>query len=201
MRTIRVLLAAFLGALAVVALTPAPSYACSCATAEPVSQYADWADVVLVGTVEERVEPAVLSSSADPAVLTLSVDRVLKGGARVTQQVLSPVSGASCGLENVEVGRSYVVFASHRTLDGEPTDALWSLLCDGTRPASPGFVAAIEAATGPGSPPDTGTAHASQLTVTFGRPAGQPLAVPLALGGGGALALLAGSLWLRLRRS
>ena len=107
------LLAGFLGALAVVALSPAPSYACSCAMAESVSQYADRADVVLVGTVEERAEPGVLSSSAEPAVLTLSVASVLKGGARATQEVLSPVSGASCGLEDVEVGRSYVVFASH----------------------------------------------------------------------------------------
>ena len=201
MRSIRLLLAGVVAALAVVLFSPAPSYACSCAAAEPVSQYAEWADVVVVGRFEQRTEPDLLFTSADPVVYTVSVDRVLEGSAGPTVEVLSPASGASCGLEGVELGRRYVVFASHMTLEGEPSDALWSLLCGGTQPVSAELLGAIEAATGPGTPPDTGAAYSSTLSLTFDRPVGAGWAVPVALSGGAALALLTGGLWLRLRRA
>lgn len=141
-------LGAVLLALAgVVLVAPGPASACSCVTGD-ARQYVEWADVVVVGAVLDRdpPPPREVMSSGDPATYTVEVARVLKGSAAPTSDVLSAVSGASCGLEGIELGSDYVVFAT------EKGDALWASLCGGTQRATPRFVADVEQVTGPGEP-------------------------------------------------
>jgi hypothetical protein len=93
------------------------------------------ADVVFTGTlVEVTPPPARLSwSSGDPATYSFDVERVHQGDIGPSTEVRSAVSGASCGLEGMQTGSRYVVFA---TLD----DGLWANLCGGTDLARPGVV-------------------------------------------------------------
>lgn len=203
MRTIRVLLAGLVGALALVALSPTPSYACSCALSD-TEAFVGFADVVMVGTIDDR-DPPLAGRTTDPAVYTVSVDRVLKGQAAPVVAVLSPDSGASCGLEGIELGQRYVVFAAHRDLMGKDSDQLWAILCGGTAPATDAFVADVQGFTGSGGPPAGGSAaYESDLTVTLddaGGPVGGDWGGPLALAAGGALLLLTGAQWLRLHQA
>ena len=104
------------------------------------------ADVVVTGTVTD-----VVSLSSQRATgYVVDVDRVFKGEAGSTLEVLSEGSGASCGLENVKPGRRYVMFAGHQTIEGNDSERLWANLCGGTGPATPKLVAAVESATGTG---------------------------------------------------
>ena len=212
MRTIRGLVAALLVGLGVIAFAPTPAYACSC-VGGTAPDFVDGADVVVTGTMEERDEPAVGDSSADPVTYTISVDRVYKGTATPAQAVLTPMSGASCGLENIKLGERYVVFGSYQSLMGEPSDDLWATLCGGTDRATPEYVAAVEEAAGEGAPPSSEGDTASDPgpdgdQSSDGNLAGDdqpaqpavPLAAPMALASGGALIVLTGLLWLRLWR-
>lgn len=155
MTFLRSLLAALVAATGLVLAAPAPAFACSCAGGG-ATQFVKWADVVVVGEVTGITPPPEreVMSSGDPATYAVAVDRVLAGQAGATVEVLSAVSGASCGLEGIEVGRDYVLFASYQDIGGEPTEVLWASLCGGTAPASASFVAEVEAVTGAGSPPD-----------------------------------------------
>lgn len=181
------MLAALVGALWLVVVTAAPSSACSCAGADTAG-YVDRADVVLVGVVTDRQGPPLrpVMSSGDPATYTVEVDRVFKGEARPTTYVLSADSGASCGLEGIEEGGRYVVFADRSG------DELWASLCGGTAAADPALVAEVEAVTGPALDPDPDAEPTVRPTVGAG------LAVPVAAASGLALLLLGGVLWLRL---
>jgi hypothetical protein len=67
----------------------------------------------------------------DPVAYRFDVERVLKGAVPANAKVHSVISGVSCGLEGMEVGQRYTVFA--RLDDGE----LRSGLCDGTSPGDP----------------------------------------------------------------
>ena len=123
-------------------LTATPAAACSCAT-QTTQQYFDRADAVFTAALVSREEPrGQVVSSADPAVHVFAVQTVYKGTALESQEVLSPVSGATCGLELSGTG-PFVVFAS-RSMDlgGTPAPALAehqyaSLLCDGSGPVTP----------------------------------------------------------------
>lgn len=212
MRTIRGLVAALLVGLAITAFAPTPAYACSC-VGGTAPDFVQGAEVVITGTMERRDEPAVWDSSADPATYTVTVDRVYKGTATPTQEVLTPMSGASCGLENIKLGERYVVFGSHQSLMGELSDDLWATLCGGTDLATPDYVASVEEAAGEGAPPPSGGDAASDPGAegqqsADGNLAGDdppaqsavPLAAPMALASGGALVVLTGLLWLRLWR-
>jgi hypothetical protein len=207
MRILRALLAAVLGALALVVLTASPSYACSCAAAD-TRQHVERADVVVTGTVRGTAQ------SEQTAAYLLDVDRVYRGSSGPVLEVMSPVNGASCGLEGlVEDGR-YVVFAAAETVAGEPSDVLWANLCGGTAPASAQYVDALEAVTGPGSPPaadDHGgvatdeLAYTSTLDLRLDGPeravaGGGLFAVAVAATGGLLLSALVGGSWLRWRR-
>jgi hypothetical protein len=213
MRLLRVLLAAVVGALSLVVVAAAPSFACSCA-AMSTQQYVDGADVVATATLT-GVEPPPkrpVMSSGDPATYTFSVDRAYKGDVDEEVAVVSAVSGASCGLEGMREGRRYVVFASQSQGD----DALWAGLCGGTAPWSADLEADVVAAAAPGvaEPPSAapaGTAGGegaddTGAATTLDRPTGAGpeeaeggfLAVPVALVAGAGLVLLAGAYWLRL---
>jgi hypothetical protein len=209
MTAVRLLLAGVLGALSLVVLTATPSFACSCAAAS-TAEYVDGAAAVFTGTVTAKEPPPErpVMSSMDPVTYTFDVERSFKGDVASPTEVLSAMSGASCGLEGVRAGQRYVVFATE-SRRGD----LWASLCGGTAPWSADLEADVVAATGPGvvAPPSAAPAG------TAGTPPGQVpgaespptgagpeeaeggfLAVPVALASGLGLVLLAGLLWLRL---
>jgi len=133
-------------------------------------EYVDWADVVVTGTIDDRDTSGFpFTSSTDPATYTVTVDQVHKGEALATPQVLSPASGASCGLENVDIGGRYVVFAAYENIDGEKSADLWSSLCGGTERASAPLVAAVAALTGPGrAPPEDEVRSVTPIVAVVG---------------------------------
>lgn len=203
MRVARMLCAALFAALSIVVVGAGPSFACSCVMADAAA-HVDGATVVVSGTVTDVVPPPSTKemSSLDPATYVVDVDQVFKGQAGPTVEVLSPNSGASCGLENVVPGRRYVVFASHQSMEGADADHLWANLCGGTSPATPELLAEIEATTGP----PTTAAYRSELAVTFDettddQPADDDVladwALPIGLVAGGSLVLLTAALWVR----
>lgn len=143
----RLVLAALLGAAGLVLFTPVAAHACSCVGGD-VAAYADRADVVFTGTLVEVTPPParLFWSSGDPATYSFDVERVHQGEVGASTEVRSAVSGASCGLEGMQDGSRYVVFA---TLD----DGLWANLCGGTDLARPGLVNRLERALGPARAP------------------------------------------------
>lgn len=144
----RVLLVVVAVVAALLVVPGGAALACSCVGLTPGQAVAD-ADVVLRGTVTDVAVPPrlPLSSSADPATYTVTVAEVFKGTAAATTYVQSAVSGASCGLEGIDPGREYILFAKAR---GE---ALWASLCGGTGRADAELVAGVVRATGDGVPP------------------------------------------------
>lgn len=203
MRALRLLLAGALGALSWVVLVAPPSYACSCAVTG-TAELVDHASVVVTGTITDKQPPPrrPVMSSTDPVTYTVAVDRAYKGDTADRIEVLSAVSGASCGLEGVRVGQRYLVFADH----GRGGD-LWASLCGGTAPWSADLEADVVAAAGPGTavPPSVAPAGGGEPAVDPGPVAaeleaaeGGFLAVPVALAAGAALVLLTLVLWLRL---
>lgn len=208
MRLLRILVAAALGALSMVIVGAGPAFACSCVMADTATHVGQ-AEVVVAGTVVETVPPRQkhVMSSMDPVTYVVDIDEAFKGDTGPVVEVLSASSGASCGLENVEVGERYVVFASHESMEGQAADQLWANLCGGTDRATPKLVAAVEEVTGGGVVPVSGggAGYDSDLTVTLDPsrdpdgPGGSGWALPLGLVAGALLALLTGSLWVRQR--
>ena len=139
-----------LGAGAVLVVGAAsPASACSCAvTGASDRASADallaGADAVFTGRLVDRQEPVSLSgmsSSADLATLTFAVTTVYKGQVAPRQEVRTPQSGASCGLEITGEG-PFLLFAQ-RAADG----TLRSFLCGGATDR-------VDLATWAGTPPD-----------------------------------------------
>lgn len=190
MRTLGLLLLATVAAASSLVVSAAPAAACSCAQAT-VADHVARAAVVLVGTAEDRQDPPLrpVMGSGDPAVHTFAVDAVYVGEAPAVAHVRSAASGASCGLEGIELGERYVVFA------GQGGDGLWASLCGGTAPAGAGLLAEVEAAAGaPRSPDPAAAAGDPPPAVTAG------LAGPTALAAAVLLSLVTGLLWLRQLR-
>jgi hypothetical protein len=164
MTVLKLLLAGLLTACGLVAITPATSYACSCALGTTAA-HVDWSDAIFVGTLTDRVPPPErrIMSSTDPVGYTFAVERVLKGDVDSTVEVESAMSSASCGWEGMELGGEYVVFAS------DDHGVLESGLCSGSRRSSPRFLAEVVGVTGRGLPPalDIGSLLAPFL-VMFG---------------------------------
>lgn len=144
MRVLRLILALAIGASTLLLGTGTAS-ACSCAQVSD-GELIDVVDVVFRGTVINYESPEDgAASSSDPATFTFAVDEVYQGSATETQRVLSPISGASCGLEIAHEGE-FIVLAQTVLYDG-PALAdgdLAAYLCDGTRPAAAGFDADLE---------------------------------------------------------
>ena len=207
MRAFRLLLGGVLGALSLVVLAASPSFACSCARAG-TAEHVDNAVAVFTGTVADKEPPPKrpVMSSMDPVTYTFEVARSFKGDVASPTEVLSAMSGASCGLEGIRTGDRYVVFADQ----GRGGD-LWASLCGGTAPWSAELEAEVVAAAGAGTPPDAvpaeppsgvssgagGEAVAAPAPDTPAAEGGF-LAVPIAVAAGLGLVLLAGGLWLRL---
>ena len=197
------LLGAVLGALVVLGATPAQ--ACSCAGGT-TAEFAERADAVFTGRLVSRDVPRELMTSADPALHVFAVDAVAKGAVSERQEVLSPVSGASCGLEITGDG-PVAVFAT-RTADsfpGIPTpeladDQYFAYLCGGSAPLTP----QLEADLGPLRPvaADPGPAVPVQpRAASTTSPDRDGPAAALLVVGGGAVLLGAGALVLRRRRA
>jgi hypothetical protein len=162
MRLLRILLVMLLPSCLMVLAAPAPpAAACSCVGGDAVD-FAEWADTVFVGTLVEVTMPpmAPVIGSTDTVMYEFQVSTAYEGDARERTYVRSVRFGASCGLEGLVPQQSYVVFAGHRTIDGEPSDALWANLCGGTAPARSQRVADVEAVLGSGAAPQAGVSGA-----------------------------------------
>ena len=136
------------------------AFACSCAY-QRTPEFVGMADEIFAGTVVSMVDPPkqAIMSSTDPITYTVAVDAVYRGDVGVTAVFGSPMSGASCGLENIVVDRRYLVFLS---TDGSERTAS---LCGGTAPATPRRLDAVERLTGPPAQP---TAVADTTAVASG---------------------------------
>lgn len=196
------LLGALVGALVVLGASPAQ--ACSCAGGT-TAEFTERADAVFTGRLVSREEPRELRTSADPALHVFSVDAVAKGAVSERQEVLSPVSGASCGLELRGDG-PVVVFATrtadpHLSASGPELedDQYYAYLCDGSAPLTPELAAEL----GPLQP-----AAPATVPVTPVEPRAAAATAPdrdgpapaLLVLGGGAVLLGAGALVLLRRR-
>lgn len=101
---------------------------------------------VFVGRLADYAAPPqrAVMSSADPATWTFEVSEVYKGEAARTQEVVSEVSGASCGLEIPHRGE-FLVFAELEHPMDSPTGQyvgdgqLYAGLCGGTRSTGDGL--------------------------------------------------------------
>ena len=180
-------------------LVATPVSACSC-TGGTTQEFFDRADAVFSARLVSREEPrGRLTSSADPALHVFAVDTVFKGTARERQGVVSPVSGATCGLELSGEG-PFVVFATRSAdLGGMrfttlADDQYAAFLCGGTAPSTPALAAELAALAD--SPPGPSAAPLPGAAGTV--PLRQGLLVP-GLVGVGAAALLAGT-WVLARR-
>jgi hypothetical protein len=128
-----------------------------------------------------------------------AVDTVFKGAAHERQGVVSPVSGATCGLELSGEG-PFVVFATRSAdLGGMrftslAEDQYAAFLCGGTAPSTPALEAELGALAD--VPPGSSAAPLPGAAGTV--PPGSGMLVP-GLVGVGAAALLAGT-WVLVRR-
>lgn len=148
MRVLRTLLALSIAASTLL-LGTGTAVACSCAQATD-AELVDVVDVIFRGTVidYEYIEDPDgdgTVSSLDPATFTFAVDEVFKGSAVESQRVLSPVAGASCGLEIPDEGE-FIVFAQSSLYEAPALaeGELAAYLCDGTRLAEAGFETDLE---------------------------------------------------------
>lgn len=117
-----------IAAALVLVLPAAPALACSCIEMTE-DQALEGAAAVFTGTLVEYRPPPTVSSSMDPATWVFHVHEVHKGSVdRPRQEVTSPVSSASCGLDPPEGRRTYRVYADAAGEGG----ALTASLCGGT---------------------------------------------------------------------
>ncbi len=117
-----------------------PAMACSCVVRD-VSDQVTSADAVVTGRLTGRDT----SRDGMEVVYTFMGLERFKGPVTPGFEVRTASLGASCGLESLQVGRSYMVFMD------SGGDAFTANLCGGTRQATPAFVQQVEAVTGPGT--------------------------------------------------
>jgi hypothetical protein len=166
-----------------------PAWACSCVPADFGAQTAR-ADVIFSGRVVGGGRPGgFLSSSADPTIWTVAVDRVYKGQAQERQEVVTAESEASCGYEFV-VGRHYLVLAQHS--DSSDSELVTNL-CSGTRLVNQ---RPVPASLGPGTRPVVNGGVDGDAGV-----AGRAVAIGAGVAGGVALLLLGLTILRRRGRS
>jgi hypothetical protein len=132
-----------LGALLVVVGPAAdPVFACDCRVPPDATAF-EQSDAVFVGQLVDYQPPPTraVMSSADPATWIFEVSEVYKGEVAAIQEVVSEVSGASCGLEIPREGE-FLVFATEQGFQMAVRDGqYYAGLCGGTRSASAGALA------------------------------------------------------------
>lgn len=187
------LLAALVAAPLLVVVTGGPASACSCA-AQSLERSRAQADVVLAGEVLRRHTSGDEGSSTARATYVVQVDRVFKGKASAVQEVVTVVSGASCGLELPDSGPALLFARGTAELGGlEPAPGqLTATLCDGSRVGGQ-----APASFGSGYPPTPGV---SATAPTEGA-GGVGLAAAAALTGVVLIAGAVGRRGVRARRS
>jgi hypothetical protein len=123
-----------------------PAGACSCVQGSDSNALAQ-SDAVFTGRLVDVRRPPQVHSSLDPATWVFSVDRVYKGAVTKRQEIVTAVSGASCGLETTGQGRLLVFAVGVRKSGVSPAPARGQYAanaCGGTRPLAnqpvpPGF--------------------------------------------------------------
>jgi hypothetical protein len=183
------LVLALLGGLALVVVGPTAAFACSCVSYSSVEAPLGWADAVAVGRVTD------VRADGRTATYAVEATRVLEGDVPASLEVHSPVSGAACGLEGVEQGRSYVFFLVESARGFEAN------LCGGTDRATPRYVDEVVRFTGPGEIVAPTTRAASSEVAPDDPPAREGTALLTWLGGVALAALLgcAVAWWVRRR--
>ena len=73
MRTLRLLLVAVVGALSVLVLAPGAAFACSCVSSS-AEDFVDFADLVVVGTFEQRRPVSVAAQEPESVAWTVAVE-------------------------------------------------------------------------------------------------------------------------------
>lgn len=123
-----------------------PAGACSCVQLRDTGALAQ-SDAVFTGRLVDVRRPPEVHTSLDPATWVFSVDRVYKGVVTKRQEIVTAISGASCGLETTGQGRLLVfaVGAGKSGISPAPARGQYAAnLCGGTRsladqPVPPGF--------------------------------------------------------------
>lgn len=134
-----------------------PALACSCSVSTDATAF-EQSDAVFIGQLVDYRPPSTRAamSSADPAIWTFEVSEVYKGEVAALQEVVSEVSGASCGLEIPRQGE-FLVFAADEGFQMAVGDGqYYAGLCGGTRATSAGPLAVDATPSAPG--PETPTA-------------------------------------------
>jgi hypothetical protein len=130
-RVLGTMLVLLAGGLAGLVGPAAPACACSCVPVTEAEAYAR-ASTVFAARLVRVSDPVDGQSSVDPVTMVFAVDSVYKGKVTTLQEVVTPMSSASCGMA-ATVGERYLVHAR----PGEDTGApLQTTLCDGNRPLS-----------------------------------------------------------------
>jgi hypothetical protein len=119
-------------------MSATPAAACMCEMQTSI-QHAARADVIFAGRlleIDEGIRGPIFSSM-DPITYRFAVERVFKGAVAQNASVVSAASGGSCGLEQMNVGARYTIFAQ---ADG---GILRSGLCGGTHGGDPDPAVAV----------------------------------------------------------
>jgi hypothetical protein len=109
----------------------APACACSCVPVTEAAAYAR-ANTVFAARLVRVSDPVDGQSSENPVTMVFAVDAVYKGKVTTLQEVVTPMSSASCGMA-ATVGERYLIHARPGEGLGTP---LSTTLCDGNRPLS-----------------------------------------------------------------
>jgi hypothetical protein len=132
------------------AIASRPARACSCGELTDEEAF-QGATAVFLGTVRSVSAAEVPTTRYGPLLeVTLDVARVWKGEVSRTQAVVTPNSGATCGV-TFHAGRTYLVYVTRNA------SGFWASLCSGTRATDQ---AADELGLGPGSAPLEPRGHA-----------------------------------------
>jgi hypothetical protein len=126
-----------------------PASACSCIPPDP-GPMLERSEAAFIGRVVSHVDPpldGMIRSSADLVTYTFAVESVAKGDLAEFVQVLSPISGASCGFEGGIPNGDRAGILLQIGDDGNYTSGLCSTL-------DPGALASVSVLTTPVSVPD-----------------------------------------------
>lgn len=137
----RVLATGLIVGVTAVALPASAAQACSCGELT-IDEAFEQADAAFVGELIEIRRSAMTSTDA-PTRFIFDVTSVLQGDVYKTQSIVSPASGASCGLD-LPMDTAVIVYGRDdaHDLDGAMLEGeYFSTLCDGNAPLAPASVA------------------------------------------------------------
>ncbi len=124
-----------------IALTPSPSWACSCAITT-THQQVEAAGTVAAGTV------AWTATDGQTRTYEVTVDAVYKGSAATSEKLRTNASDAACGVGDLAPGKRYLFF-----IEGTHPGTMRIGLCGGTTAYDQALVEKITSVTGPPGKP------------------------------------------------